>query len=62
MHCNRFWRFWKTCQFSNIRCFLKGFYAQNNPNVLPESFLTGFLEFQFLTQTEHFAKAIAHAL
>ena len=37
-------------------------FAQNNSNVLLELFFTRFLELSFLTQTEHFATAIAHAL
>ena len=61
MHFDQFWPFSKPCHISNIRYFLKLFFAQNNYNVLLESFFTPFLEFQFLTQTEHFAKAIAHA-
>ena len=62
MHCDQFWRFSKTCHFSNIRCFLKPFLAQNNSNALLELFVTRFLEFEFLTQAEHFAKALVHAL
>ena len=38
-----------------------GFFAQNNSNVIKESFFARFSEFLFLTQTEHFAKAIAFA-
>ena len=62
MHCDQFWHFLKTCHFSNIRCFLKPFFAQNNSNELLESFLTLFLEFNFLTQAEHFGKATAPGL
>ena len=54
--------FLKTCHFSKIRCSLKPFFAQNNSKVLLESFFTPLLDFSFLTQTEHFAKAKAHAL
>ena len=41
--------------------FLERFFAQNNSNVLVESFFAGFWDFQFLMQTYHFAKAIAFA-
>ena len=37
------------------------FFSQNNSNVLLELFFGMFLEFLFLTQTDHFAKAIAFA-
>ena len=40
-----FSRFSKTCHSSNIRCFLKRFFAENNFNVVQESFFTRFLEF-----------------
>ena len=62
MHCDQFWQLSKTCHFSTIRCFLKKSFAQNNSNMVLESLFTCFLEFKFLTQIEHFAKAIAHAL
>ena len=45
-----------------LGAFFKPVSGQNNSNVLLESFSTAFLEFQFLTQTEHFPKAPAHAL
>ena len=54
-------RFSKSSHFSNIWCFLKRLYAQNNSNVKKESFFTGFSEFLFLTQTDHFEKAVAFA-
>ena len=38
-----------------------GFFGQNNSNVLVESFFACFWHFLFLTQTDHFAKAIAFA-
>ena len=50
----------KWSHFSNIRCFLKRFFASNNYNVLVESFLVCFLKFYFFTQTDKFAKAIAY--
>ena len=53
--------FQKVVIFRILGVFRSGFFAQNNCNVLLESFFTCFLEFYFLTQTEHFAKAIAHA-
>ena len=58
MHCDQFCRFSKTLHFSNIRCF-KGFFAQKHSYVLIKSFFTCFLEFYFLTETEHFKKVIA---
>ena len=61
MHFDQFCRFSKSCHFANISCFLKPFFAQNNLNVLVESFFTRFFEFSFLTESEHFAKATAHA-
>ena len=61
MHFDQFWRVSKSCHFANISCFLKPFFAQNNLNVLVESFFTRFSKIYFLTQSEHFAKAIAHA-
>ena len=41
----------------NIWCFLKRFFAQNNSNMIKESFFACFFEFEFLTQTDYFAKA-----
>ena len=38
-------RFSKSCLFSNIWCFLKRFFAQNNSNVIKESFFACFSEF-----------------
>ena len=35
------------------------FFAQNNSNVIVQSYFAPFCPFYFLTQTEHFAKAIA---
>ena len=62
IHCGQFWWSSKSCHFLNIRCFLKPFFAQNNSSVLLESFFSRFKEFQFLTQTYLFARAMAHAL
>ena len=56
MHFDQFWPFSKPCHFSNIRCFLKPFFAQNNYNVLLESIFAPFLEFYFLNQSAHFPK------
>ena len=41
--------------------FSERLFAQKNSNVLVELFLTCFKHFQFLTQTDQFAKAIAFA-
>ena len=43
----------------NIWYFLVLFLAQNNSNVLVELFCACFWHFKFLTQTDHFAKAMA---
>ena len=55
------WPIFKLSHFSNIWCFFERFFAQNNSNVLVEWFFACFLHFKFLTQTDHFAKAIAFA-
>ena len=62
LHCGHFWPFSKCPHFSNISCFLEPFFAQNNSNVFVETFFACFRQFYFLTQTEHFAWAIAFAL
>ena len=41
--------------------FLNLFFAQNNSNMIKESFLACFFEFYFLTQTDRFAKTTAFA-
>ena len=41
------------------RVFSSSFFSQNNSNVLAESFFLRFWPFEFLTQTDHFAKSIA---
>ena len=41
--------------------FLERFFAHNNSDVLVESFVAPFWHFQFLPQTDHFAKAVAFA-
>ena len=41
--------------------FFERFFAQNNSNVLVESFFACFWHFCFLTQSDHFARAIAFA-
>ena len=62
LHCGKFWRFSKTCHFSNIRCFLRPFFAQNNSNVSLEALLACFWQFKFLSKNDDFAKPIAFAL
>ena len=57
-----FFQFSKSSHFSNIKYFLEPFFAQNVYNVLVEPFFACFRQFYFLTQTDHFAKAIALAL
>ena len=52
-------RFSKWSHFSNIWCFMQRFSPQNNSNVLVEYFFARFWPFEFLTQTDHFAKSIA---
>ena len=52
-------RFSKWSHFSNIWCFMQRFFPQNNSNVLAESFFLRFWLFEFLTQTDQFAKSIA---
>ena len=54
-------RFSKLSHFSNIWCFFERLFAQNNSNILVEWFFACFWHFQFLTQTDHFEKAIAFA-
>ena len=56
-----FWQFSKCSHFSNISCFLEPFFAQNNCNVLQKRFQHVFMHFQFLTQSDDFAKSIAFA-
>ena len=51
-------RFSKLSHFSNIWCFFEWFFAQNNSYDLVEWFFACFLNFWFLTQTDHFARAI----
>ena len=62
LHCDEFCQFSKSCHFCNIRCFLKPFFAQNDSNVLLQSFFKRFIELSFLNQFEHFVNAISHAL
>ena len=54
-----FCHFSKTCDFSNISCCLELLFAQNNCNVVLESFSTCFWHFKFYPQSNDFAKAIA---
>ena len=46
----------KTSHFSNIWCFFERLSAQNNCEVLVESFFACFQHFYFLSQTDHFSK------
>ena len=62
MHCDQFSQFSKSCHICSIRCFLKPSFAQNDSNVLLQSFFTRFRELSFFNQVEHFVKAIALAL
>ena len=62
LHSGQFCWFSKTCHFSNIRCFLQPFFKQTSSNVTPGTFLPHFWRFQFLIQTDHFAKPIVFAL
>ena len=57
-----FFQFLKSSHFSKIKRFLERFFAENVSNVLIEEFFPCFRQFYFLTQTDHFAKAIALAL
>ena len=57
-----FFQFSKSSLFLNINRFLKPFYAKNVFNVLMEEFFACFRQFYFLTQTDHFSKAIVFAL
>ena len=51
----------KIVSFFEHLVFFERFLAQNKSNVLVESFFACFWHFQFLTQTDHFARAIAFA-
>ena len=58
---------WKMADFQNglisriFGVFFERFFAQNNSNVLLEWFFACFWNFEFLTQNEHFAKAMVLA-
>ena len=41
--------------------FSRRFFAKNNSNVIVESFFARFWPFEFLSQTDNFAKSIASA-
>ena len=56
-----FFQFSKWPHFSILSCFLEPSFAYNNSNVLVESFFPCFRHFQFFSQTDHFAEAIAIA-
>ena len=47
----------KTCHFSNIRCFLKPFFAQSNSNEVLVSFFARFFGILIFEQSHPFAKA-----
>ena len=52
----------QNCLISRIfGVYSSGFFAQKLCNFFKESFFACFWHFKFLTQTEHFAKAIAFA-
>ena len=53
--------FSKSSHFSNIWCFFKRFFPNNNSSLLVQLFSACFWPFQFLTQTEYFSKAIGFA-
>ena len=57
-----FFQFSKPSHFSNNKSFLEPFFPYNVWNVVVERFFAYFRQFCFLTQTDHFAKAIAFAL
>ena len=52
-------RFSNSSNFSNIWCFFAGFFAESNSNVLVEWVFACFRHYKFLTQTDHYATAIA---
>ena len=54
-------RFSKWSHFSNIWCFSRVVFAQNDSKCFVEWMLTCFLEFSFLTQSENFAWAMTFA-
>ena len=53
--------FEKWSHFSNIWCFFERFFPQNKSSVLIDMVFACFYKFYFLTQTDHFAKAIVFA-
>ena len=61
MDLSQFWPYSKCFNFANTRCFLEPFLALHNANVVVQLFFAPFWHFYFLTQTDHFAWAIAHA-
>ena len=48
-------------RFSNIWCFFERFLPHNNSSVLVEWFFACFCHLKFLSQTDHFGRAIAFA-
>ena len=56
-----FGNFQTVVTFRLLYVFWSGFFAHNNFNEVKQSFFAPFLQFYFLTQTEHFAWVIAHA-
>ena len=54
-------RFLKSSHFPSIWRSLNRFFPQNNSNMIKKSFFACFFEFEFLTQTDYFAKATAFA-
>ena len=61
MRRGQFWPFLKCSHFSNRKCFSERFFAHDNFNVVVQSFFAPFCHFYILTQTDHFAKAMAFA-
>ena len=55
------WPIFKIVSFLEHLVFSQSFFAQNNSNMIKESFFACFFEFEFLTQSDYFAKAIAFA-
>ena len=54
------WPIFKSSHFWNVLCFYERFFAQNNSNVLGESFFGCFLAI-LIFDLNHFAKSIAFA-
>ena len=55
------WLIFKMVSFLEYLVFFERLFGHNYFNVLVESISAFFFQFQFLTQTDHFGKAIAFA-